>query len=93
MVTMDVASLYTNIDQDEGASACCEKLQNRKNNFIPSAFIKKLILIILRSNVFRFNSSYYKQKKGTRMGTPIAPNYANLFMDKFKRNLITPIFK
>ena len=30
MMTMDVRSLYTNIDHDEGMEACIEKLETRK---------------------------------------------------------------
>ena len=26
---------------------------------------------------------------GTSMGTPMAPNYANIFMDKFENDVIT----
>ena len=88
LVTMDVSSLYTNINHEEGAQACFEKLQQRKNKRIPSLLLKNLILIVLKSNVFRFGNSIYQQIKGTAMGTPMAPNYANLFMDKFERTLI-----
>ena len=31
LVTMDVASLYTNIDHDDGATACIERLEKRIN--------------------------------------------------------------
>ena len=88
LVTMDVSSLYTNIDQDEGAEACFQKLESRKNKTVPSSFLKKLILVVLQSNVFRFGTSFYSQIKGTAMGTPMAPNYANIFMDIFEQNLV-----
>ena len=42
LVTMDVVSLYTNIDQDEGAQACYEQLETRKNKRVPSILLKKL---------------------------------------------------
>ena len=31
LVAMDVSSLYTNIDHEEGAEACFQKLEERKN--------------------------------------------------------------
>ena len=93
LVTMDVSSLYTNIDQNEGADACYRKLEERNNKTIPSSFLKRLILLVLRYNVFRFGSSFYSQKKGTAMGTPMAPNYANLFMDMFEQNLINAYYQ
>ena len=52
MITMDVASLYTNIDQEEGAEACFEKLETRNNKHVPSSLLKRLILLVLRSNIF-----------------------------------------
>ena len=33
---------------------------------------------------FEFNGEFYLQTGGTAMGTSLAPNYANLFMDKFE---------
>ena len=93
LVTMDVSSLYTNIDHTEGAEACYNKLKKRKNKSVPSTLLKKLILIVLRCNVFRFGSSLYRQKKGTAMGTSMAPNYANIFMDMFEQKLLNDFQK
>ena len=86
---MDVNSFYTNIDHEEGAQACYEKLELRKNKSFPSIVIKELILLVLKSNVFRFCYSFYQQIKGTAMGTPMAPNYSNIFMGKFERELLS----
>lgn len=88
LITMDVSSLYTNIDHLEGAEACYEALEKRKNKTVPSILLKKLILIVLKSNVFRFGETLFKQIMGTAMGTPMAPNYANLFLDKFEREML-----
>ena len=93
LLTMDVSSLYTNIDQEEGAEACYQKLEQRKYKNIPSLLLKNLILLVLKCNIFRFGSSLYSQRKGTCMGTPMAPNYANLFMDDFEQNLINDFHK
>ena len=51
--------------------------------------LQSLILLVLKFNAFTFGNSIYKQVKGTCMGTPMAPNYANLFMDKFENNVMT----
>ena len=50
--------------------------------------MKRLILFVLRSNIFGFANRFYRQIKGTAMGTPMAPNYAHLFMDKFERGIL-----
>ena len=80
---MDVSSLYTNIDHEEGAEICFKKLEEIKNKSIPSIIIINLIPIILNSNAFRFGNEYYRQITGTAMETPMAENYANLFIDNF----------
>ena len=36
--------------------------------------------VILTLNNFQFNNDHYLQIKGTAMGTPVAPSYANIFM-------------
>ena len=58
---MDVSSLYTNIDQEEGAEGCFKKLEERKNNSISPIVIKNLILTILKSNAFPFGNESYRQ--------------------------------
>ena len=93
LVTMDVSSLYTNIDQEEGAEACVEALEKRKYKSIPSLILRKMIMLVLQRNIFRFRNSFYTQTKGTCMGTPMAPNYANLFMDKFETQLLDGFYK
>ena len=84
LVTMDVSSLYTNIDHEEGAQACYEYLEKRKN----STLLKRLILLALQSNVFLFGNVLYHQIKGTAMGTLMAPNYINLFMASLEEKII-----
>ena len=88
LVTLDVTALYTNIDQKEGAEACFRKLENRANKRFPSEVLKKFISLVLENNVFRFGTQIYSQIKGTCMGTPMAPNYANIFMAEFEENML-----
>ena len=85
---MDVVSLYPNISHQEGISACEKALEQRKVKSIPSSYITKLISFILTSNTMRFLDNYYHQIKGTAIGTPMAVNYANLFMSAFEDQMI-----
>ena len=85
---MDVSSLYTNIHHEEGAEACFKRLEERKNKSIPSIVIKNLILMVFKSNTFRFGNKYHRQITGTALGTLMAPNYADLFMENFEQNLL-----
>ena len=88
LVTLDVKSLYPNIDQEEGAEACAEALNTRTNQSIPTAILKRLILLVLRSNTLQFGLRFFHQIKGTAMGTPFAVNFANLFMNKFETEML-----
>ena len=88
LVTMDVISLYTNIDQEEGKNTCEDFLNLRSYISIPTNFIVKLISIILHSNTMFFNGKFFHQIKGTAMGTSMAVNFANLFMSRLEQDML-----
>ena len=85
---MDVSSLYPNIDHAEGISACEETLSNRKSPSIPTSVISNLLKLILQCNTLKFGKRFFHQIKGTAMGTPMACNYANVFMGKFEQLML-----
>ena len=88
MVTMDVHSLYNNIDHKEGAEACFRALKKRNQKVVSSKTLKSMILFILKNNVFRFSNLIYQQIMGTAMGTPMSCNFANLFMSEVESNIL-----
>ena len=45
-------------------------------------------MLVLRSNTLRFGARFFHQINGTAMGTPIAVNFANLFMSKFESDML-----
>ena len=45
--------------------------------------------IVLKNNNFEFDGKHLVQKLGTAIGTRMAPSYANIFMDKLERQLVT----
>jgi hypothetical protein len=79
LISFDVVSLYTNISHDLGISAITFWWEN-KRNIVQDRFSKEFILetlnIILERNVFYFDGKFYRQKRGTAMGTKMAPTYA-----------------
>ena len=89
LVTLDVSSLYTNIPNREGILAVAAHLrQDRtKDPIIP--FLLKLLELVLHRMNFEFNENHYLQVGGTAMGTAVAPNYANLFMDRFETKALS----
>ena len=44
-------------------------------------------------NAFRFGDKIYHQIKGTAMGTPTAPNYANLFLAHVETKMLDEFYK
>lgn len=90
LVTLDVESLYTNIDKDLGIEALnywIEKLKDKIRSRFSKQFICEAIKIILENNVFHFDSKHYLQIKGTAMGTKMAPTYANLVLAYLEEKL------
>ena len=61
-----------------------DKLRSDPNKTGISNYILDLLKLVLHNMYFQFNGDHYLQIGGTAMGTALAPNYANLFMDKFK---------
>ena len=45
--------------------------------------------LVLKKNVFEFNSECFLQTSGRAIGTKMAPEYANIVMSIFERKLLT----
>ena len=63
---------------DEG-----KKLGDLKNDIVD------FTEIVRKNNNFEFDGKHFVQKLGTAIGTRMAPSYANIFMDKLERQLVT----
>ena len=88
LVTLDVKSLYTNIDHEEGIAACEHFLNLRMNQTFPTRILTRLIRMILQSHTMQFLGRFFHQIKGTAMGTSMAVNFANLFMAKLETEML-----
>ena len=86
LATLDVASLYTNIPNDQGLLAAKETLDRfRPINEKPST--ENLITLlekVLKMNNFDFAGRHFLQIGGTAMGTKVAPSFANTYMGWFE---------
>ena len=83
LAALDVSSLYTNIDIDEGLTFVQEELiKTNRAKRSPQT------LTCLLEKVLRFNDEHFIQIKGTAMGTRVAPNFANVYMGRFEENFI-----
>ena len=56
-------------------------LNHNPNLNIPKKELKKLFLYATSQNHFVFNSKFYNRIDGVALGSPLAPVFANIFMD------------
>lgn len=80
----DVVSLYPSIPIHEGVKKVKRILERHAEQFIWDQnmldFICDLLLWVLTNNYCEFDDTFYLQIKGTAMGTPVAPVFANLYL-------------
>ena len=88
LFTMDVESLYTNIDTTLGLETVKNWFQKYPRPKRPDKYLLQLLEISLRRNDFEFDSNYYLQTKGTAMGKRFAPSYANIFMADWEQRAL-----
>ena len=94
LASFDIESLYSNIPHELGIQAVrfwLEKYPETLNGRFSNEFILEGIRLILENNTFSFNDKYYKQVKGTAMGTKFAPVYATLTVGYLEQKLYTEI--
>jgi hypothetical protein len=96
LFTSDATSMYTNIDPVEGISTIKKYLieYNKEiRDLVSIPFICDLLKLVMENNVFQFESTWWKQKVGTAMGTPCACIYATMFFAWFERQKIMTKYK
>ena len=79
IATIDVDSLYTNIDNTNGLGAVKQIFDKNPDPNRADNDILELLKINLENNDFEFKSQWYLQTWGTSMSKKFAPNYANWF--------------
>ncbi|XP_024120271.1 uncharacterized protein LOC112141375, partial [Oryzias melastigma] len=84
LFTMDIDSLYTNIDIEEGIQAVKRIFLKYPDSKRPDKELLQLLEINLKRNDFQFHDDFYLQIKGTAMGKKFAPAYANIFMAEWE---------
>ena len=95
LCTMDIVSLYSNIPHDLGITAITYwiNMLPQSHARFPPEFILTCLEIVLKNNIFCFNNLFYKQVKGTAMGTKCAPYYATLTLGYLEKVVIAPIIE
>ena len=82
LATIDVTAMYCNIIQSEAIDIACNAYENSKLiyniNKPPTEHFRNLLSLILEHNTFCFDDTFYRQKIGLAMGSPVSPTLANL---------------
>ena len=86
--TIDIDSLYTNIDTGAGLEAVRKIFRDYPDARRPDDGLLQLLEINLTRNDFAFDSQNYLQIKGTAMGKKFAPAYANIFMANWEKEAL-----
>ena len=89
LVTIDVQSLYTNIDTDSGLKAVFETMLRHPDPSRPDFEILKLLETCLKFNTFVFNGDDYLQTNGAAMGHSYSVDYANIKMANWEIGALT----
>lgn len=88
LFTIDVDSLYTNIDTNLGLAVVNTIFQRYPDPKRPDSELLSLLQLCLQNNDFLFNDTHYLQTHGTAMGQRFAPSYANLYMSEWEREVL-----
>ena len=98
LFTSDATSMYSNIDPSE-ALPVLEDYLKRFGKELDNICVQQIELLIaltkliMENNVFKFGSTWWRQKIGTAMGTSCACIYATIFFAYFERTLLLPKYK
>lgn len=88
LFSLDVDSLYTNIDTKQGLSAIRNAFNKNPDLNRPDTDILKLLESSLTKNDFVFNGLTYLQVSGTAMGVKFAPAYANIYVAELEEEAL-----
>lgn len=61
LVSMDVATLYMNIPQEEGTALVCKTCEkfHDQNPSVGTLFVKEMLSLLFKENSFSFNEKHY----------------------------------
>ena len=95
LFTMDAVSMYTNIHLGHALPRIVQFFsENDKGIAIAQKSGLRLqpleyaLEVVMTGNIFQFGDMFFRQKTGTAMGTPPAPNYAVIYFGIFEFEFI-----
>lgn len=98
LFTADAVSMYTNIPTRHALDLICSHIRETSMDLgnVPTRALCEALKIVMTCNIFQFGDTHWKQVRGTSMGAPPAPPWANLyysiceerFLPRFSENLM-----
>lgn len=88
LFTIDIDSLYTNIETTLGLQAVKDIFKAHPDPNRPDKALLKFLTLSLEKNDFEFDGKFYLQIKGTAMGKKFAPAYANIYMAQWEETIL-----
>lgn len=90
LITLDVASLYTNISHEDARQVVHRVFTGFPDvpYLPPLVIVEELLLFVLEHNIFVFNGQYFSQRHGVAMGTKLAPALATLYLTHIEEDFL-----
>ncbi|KFD47077.1 hypothetical protein M513_12065 [Trichuris suis] len=90
MVSYDVKDLFTSLPIPETLLVLLDLLSSdetlpQRTKLNPFHIVQLCSFCMLEANTFHFQGSFYKQKNGAPMGSPLSPVLAEVFMEYLER--------
>ncbi|CAF4176923.1 unnamed protein product [Rotaria sp. Silwood2] len=91
MVSFDIASLYTNVPLTETIEIILKRLYDghAKPPAINQKDMKELLDLATKDSHFLSNGQLYDQIDGVSMGSPLAPLFAEIFLQDFEKKYLS----
>ena len=80
--------LYPDIPYKDRLVAMRKALDAGEDKTISTDSLIKFVECVLKSNIFKYNTTLYKQLRWTAIGTKMGPSYAVVFMDNSEETLL-----
>lgn len=87
LASFDVSNMFSNIPYTDCLEIIKKILDAKNINVIIKNEIITLFELCLSENYFQFENTFYKQKQGLAMGSPLSPLMAELFMEEIEKTI------
>jgi len=93
LIVADAVSMYTNIDITHSIHSLKEWLHRHRPELppkFPTGMVIKATELIMTSNIFQFDNTFWHQQTGTAMGTSCACTFATIYYANHEETTLLP---